>query len=41
MTPFYYKSSKEQQEKLFLLEELDITIDVKFWVFRKKLFHLS
>ncbi|MBI2791672.1 MAG: methyltransferase domain-containing protein [Gammaproteobacteria bacterium] len=35
MTPFYFKSSKEQQENLFLLEELDITIDVKFWVFRK------
>jgi 23S rRNA (guanine745-N1)-methyltransferase len=35
MTPFYFKSSKEQQENLFLRDELDITIDVKFWVFKK------
>ncbi len=36
MTPFYFKSSKEQQNKVFALETLSITVDVKFWVFSNK-----
>ncbi len=35
MTPFYFKSSKEQQDKVFALDALSITVDVKFWVFKK------
>ncbi len=35
MTPFYFKSSKEQQDKVFALDALTVTVDVKFWVFSK------
>lgn len=36
MTPFYFKSSREQQAKVLALEKLHLTVDVNFWVFRKK-----
>ncbi len=36
MTPFFWRSSKENQEKLFQLTELKVTVDVVAWCFSLK-----
>lgn len=35
MTPFYFKSSREQQANVLALEKLQVTVDVVFSVFKK------
>ncbi len=36
MTPYYYRTGKEQQERLYELDELDTTVDFELLVYRNK-----
>ncbi|MBR6393679.1 MAG: methyltransferase domain-containing protein [Ruminococcus sp.] len=36
MTPYYYRTGKEQQDRLYELDELDTTVDFELLVYRNK-----